>query len=416
MKISRRQFFGNAATTAAVAWGAPALLWTKPARASGEPVKVGSLLDLSGPLAASGQPMYDALLLAVSEINSKGGVLGRPVQVQNYDPQANIQLYSQYAQQIALKDRSAMAIGGITSASREAIRPVFDRFQIPFFSTVLYEGGVCDRNTFLTGTTPAQTVGKLVPYAMSRWGKKVYILAADYNYGQITAKWMAKYTREAGGTVLSTDFFPLDASNFSATISKIQAAKPDIVLSALVGSNHTAFYRQWASAGMKSKIPIASTTFGLVNETATLSEEESHGIVTSYGYYEELQTPASQTFVHDLHAKFGSQVPYISELASSTYEAMWLWALGVNKANSLDHAKVVEALESGLSFDGPTGKVMLDHATHHTTRNTFLAEAANKQWKVLQTFPNQPPADTALVCDLIKNPTISKQFVVDVSK
>ncbi len=99
---------------------------------------------------------------------------------------------------------------------------------------MLYEGGVCDRDIFCTGTTPAQTVNKLVAYAQKTWGKNAYIVAADYNYGQITAKWMTKYTQDGGGKVFATEFFPLDVSNFSATISKIQEAKPDILLSALV--------------------------------------------------------------------------------------------------------------------------------------------------------------------------------------
>ena len=84
--------------------------------------------------------------------------------------------------------------------------------------------------------------------------------------------------------MLSTDFFPLDVTNFGTTISKIQAAKPDLILSALVGGNHTAFYRQWTSAGMEGKIPIASTTFGLVNEPTTLDAAESDSILGSYGY------------------------------------------------------------------------------------------------------------------------------------
>ena len=97
-------------------------------------------------------------------------------------------------------------------------------------------------------------------------------------------------------------------TNFGPTISKIQAAKPDFILSALVGGNHTAFYRQWAAAGMKKEIPIASTTFGLGNEQTTLDAQESDGIVAAYGYFEELTTPASAAFVKKLQDKFGADI------------------------------------------------------------------------------------------------------------
>ncbi|MEV8895792.1 transporter substrate-binding protein, partial [Klebsiella pneumoniae] len=91
-------------------------------------------------------------------------------------------------QQAALKDKVAVVMGGILSASREAIRPTLKRFNTLYFYNTQYEGGVCDRNIFCTGVAPSQSVEALIPYAMSRWGKKVYILAADYNYGQIISK------------------------------------------------------------------------------------------------------------------------------------------------------------------------------------------------------------------------------------
>jgi urea ABC transporter substrate-binding protein len=410
MALQRRQLLKSGTLTLAATLASPYVANAEAA----EPIKVGSLLDLSGPIGTSGQPMYDAIQLAVAEVNAAGGLLGRPIKLINYNTQSTIQLYSQYAQQLALRDRVAVVHGGITSASREAIRPTFDRYRILYFYNVLYEGGVCDGDTFCTGTTPAQTVNKLVPYALKNWGKKVYILAADYNYGQITAKWMAKYTREGGGTVQAVEFFPLDVTSFTATISKIQEAKPDVVLSALVGSNHTAFYRQWAAAGMTSKIPIASTTFGLVNELATINPSESNGIVTAYGYYQELKTPKSVAFVDAIHKKFGADVPYISELAAATYEGFYLWAEGVKKAKSVDRMAVTKALETGLSFEGPSGKVGIDHATHHVIRNAYLGKADNKIWDVIASYPDQAPSDTAAVCNLIKAPNTNKQYVIDV--
>ena len=384
------------------------------ARGEEEPIKVGSLLDLSGPIGLSGQPMLQAAQYAVAQINAKGGLLGRKVMLINYDTQSNMQLYTQYAQQLALKDKVAVVQGGITSASREAIRPVFDRFRTLYFYNTQYEGGVCDRNIFCTGTTPAQTVSKLVPYTMKNWGKKAYIIAADYNYGQITSKWMTKYVREAGGSIAAIDFFPLDVTNFSSVISKIEQAAPDVVLSAMVGANHLGFYRQWDAAGMKSKIPIASSTFGLSNELRSMDTSTTNGIVTSYGYYEGIQAPESQVFIDGMHKMFGANLPQLSELDSATDEGIMLWAAGVAKAGSLDRMKVITALESGISIDGPSGKVSLDPATHHAIHNTFLAKAQDRQWDILETFPAQAPADTAAVCDLIKNPNTDKQFIVDV--
>lgn len=411
MTITRRRFI-KTSLSATAALASPAIS-TRYAFGSDDPIKVGSLLDQSGAIASSGVTMVSAMEQGVAEINEAGGLLGRPLQLIQYDTQSNIQLYSQYAQQLALKDRVDVVHGGITSASREAVRPTFDRFKVLYFYNVLYEGGVCDRNTFCTGTTPAQTVEKLVPYAMKNSGKKAYILAADYNYGQITAKWMTKYMRDNGGEVLSVDFFPLDVTNFGPTISKIQAAKPDLILSALVGGNHVSFYRQWESAGMKGQIPIASTTFGLVNEPSTVDAAVSADIYGCYGYYEELATPESQAFVQNLKKRW-ADIPYISELTATTYEGLHLWAEGVKKAGSLDRMAVIEALESGISYKGPSGEVTLDGVTHHTVRNAYLAQVKDRKWNVLETFEAVQPSDTAMVCNLAKNPADNQQYVIDI--
>ena len=162
---------------------------------------------------------------------------------------------------------------------------------------MLYEGGVCDRNCFVTGTTPAQAVEPIVEISQKQWGKKVYVLAADYNYGQITAKWVAHYVKQRGGSVLQTDFFPLDVADFGSTIAKIQQAKPDSVCAALVGGAHLSFFRQWAASGMNKKIPLYSTTFGVGNEHLALSAAEGDGILIAGNYSQEETSPANKDFL-----------------------------------------------------------------------------------------------------------------------
>ncbi len=411
MKLSRRDFLQSAAATAAFSAGMAGLGRTASAE---DTIKVASIHDLSGGLDIYGKPMVDALTLAVEETNAAGGLLGKKIELINYDPQSNMQLYTQFAQQAAIKDKVAVVHGGITSASREVIRPVLDKFKTLYFYNTQYEGGVCDRNEFTIGSTPAQQVEKLVPHSMKRWGKKVYVIAADYNYGQITSQWVKKYTKDNGGETLAIDFFPLDVTNFGPTISKIQAAKPDYVWSALVGGAHISFYRQWAAAGMNTKIPMASTTFALGNEHIVLSPEEGNGIVVSYNYFQELETPNNKSFVARFHKRFGADYPYITGLAVGTYQGFMLWAEGVRQAKTTDRLKVIEVLEKGTSVEAPSGKVTVDPPTHHCVLDIHIAEVKDKKLKVLQSFPQQAPSDTAAVCNLIKNPNDNQQYVIKI--
>jgi len=407
MSVNRRRLLTSAAAGIGAASVGPFFIRDLHAE---DVLKVAGIHDTSGGLDIYGKQMVATMDLAVNEINDKGGLLGKKLKLINYDPQSNIQFYTQYATEAATKEKVAVVHGGITSASREAIRPLLKRFNTLYFYNTLYEGGVCDRNIFCTGSTPAQTVEKLVPYLMKKSGKKIYTIAADYNYGQITAKWVKKYAQDNGGSVVQTDFFPLDVTDFGPTIKKIQAAKPDAVMSALVGAAHISFYRQWAAAGMNKQIPLASTTFG--NEVVITSPEEHNGILVAFGYLEGIDTPVNKAFVETIHGKYG--IPHMTELATMTYHGVHMWAEGVKKAGTIDRMKVIEALESGLTFTGPAGKTTLDAKTHHNILDVYIGEARDKKFVVLEKFPVQTPADTAAVCDLKKNPNENKQYVIDV--
>ena len=400
MTVTRRRFLAGASASAA-ALAAPAIIGRAQAA---DTIKFVSILDQSGGLDIYGKPMVDTTRMAIDEMNAAGGLLGKQIELKVYDPQSTIQYYTQYATQAAAGDKADVVHAGITSASREAIRPTFSRYETLYFYNVLYEGGVCDINCFCTGSTPAQTVEKLVPYTMNKWGKKVYIVAADYNYGQITAQWVQKYVADNGGEAVETEFFPLDVTNFGPTIKKIQAAKPDMVMSALVGGAHVSFYRQYAAAGMSKSVPIASTTFGVGNEHKLISGEEGNGMICAYSYFEEIDTPANQDFVARFKAHRGEGAPALNELAARAYEGAYLWAEAVKQAETTERMPVIETLRTGVSYDGPSGAVTIEPKTNHALQNVYLAELQDQAFNILEVYEAQPPTDTLLVCDLVEDP------------
>lgn len=408
-EISRRSMLKS---TAAV--GAASALPMMPfaAEAGGE-IIVGGLHDLSGFIDFAGIPMNQIMLMAIEEINASGGLLGRKVKGVVYDPQSNMSMYSQFATQLALKDKASVVMGGITSASRETIRPILHRFKTLYFYNTLYEGGVCDRNEITLGTTPAQTVEELVPYTMGMWGKKVYTIAADYNYGQITAAWVQRYVEQNGGQVVSTDFFPLDVTNFGPTISKIQSAKPDMVMSVLVGGAHLGFYNQWAAAGMKKEIPIASTTFGAGGaEIEIIKPEVANGIISSYGYYPSIDSPENNAWVAQVKKRYPEKTPLLTELSAFTWEGMMIWADAVRTAGSMDRMKLIEVMESGKTYTMPSGRVSIDPKTHHAIRDVYIADLQDKKFIIKKKFSQVQPADTQSVCDLAKNPNSNKHYEI----
>ena len=406
MTLNRRNFLASGAALGGT-------LMVPRVSMAADAIKLGSILDTSGIFDAYGKPMDIGMRLAVDQINADGGLLGRKVEVIAYDTQSDMALYTQYGQRLTRHDKVDVVHGGILSASREAIRQTMRKSGTLYFYNVLYEGGVCDRNIFINGVTPAQQVDALVPYAMGKSGELVYILAADYNYGQITAKWIQKFVADNGGKTLSVDFFPLDVSDFGSTIARIQTAAPDLVIAPLVGGAHLSFFRQWAAAGMKDKIPLASTTMGVGNEHKVLTADEGNGIMVAYNYSQDLDSPANNAFKKAwADANNGDQSMH--EIAVSNYQGVLTWAEGVRKAGSLDRDAVIEALETGISIEGPAGKVTVDPLTHHAILDVHVMEIEDQGMKVIETLPQRQPIDTQTVCDLRTNPDDNTQYEIEI--
>lgn len=380
--------------------------------AAGGPIKVGSVLDLTGPLNIYGEPKSRVAKLAIDDINARGGVLGRQLELIQYDSQSSTDKNVEFANKLANADNVAVVMGGITSASREAMRPALRRAETLYFYNTLYEGGVCDRNQVITGATASQSTKPLVDEAIATGAKRIYIVAADYNFGRISTQWIEKYAAAAGVQIVGTDFIGLDSNNFAATLGSIQQTRPDAVMSLLVGANHVPFYREFAAKGLNRSTKIYSATFGGGNEQEILSPAEAKGIITVYGYYEELENPANAAFKQKFGEVYGADHPYITDLAITEWNAWHLWAAAAAKAGSVDRQKVIEAIEAGgISVDSPSGKAVLDAKSHHTVMDVTIAAVNDNQgFDLIRTLPAQPPAFEQSTCDLIAQPETNRAF------
>lgn len=408
MNFDRRRFCRVAADTVvfASAYGVLA----RAGIAQTKPIRIANILDRTGGLNVYCLKQILATAMAVDEINAAGGLLGRKLEIIFYDSQSNNQFNSQYATQAFARDKVDVLFGGVTSSSREVMRPIVDRFKGLYFYNALYEGGVCDRRHVSTGMVPAQQIEPLVEYIVKDKGlKKGYIVAADYNYGQITSRWIQKYVRETGGQDVAVEFFPLDVTNFAPAISRIQAARPDVVWSALVGDAHTSFYRQYEATIGKKNIPIASSVYGAGRENVSLSPAENDGIVIATSFVDMLPTAAAKSFV-ERFKKFSGENDYIGEYGEYGYRGMMLYAQAVRKAGSVKPDDVIAAL-GGTSFDGPGGLYTIDGQTNHTVMDIHLA-VGNTQggFDLIRSFKQRQPLDTQQVCDLVRNPNDKKQY------
>lgn len=181
-------------------------------------VKVGAIFDLTGGLNIYGIQQDNALDLAIKSVNDGGGVNGEQVTVVSYDAQSELSKYTQFAQTSVLRDGISAMFAGLTSSSREAIRPIFREANIPYFYSSLYEGGACDRQTFVTGSSASQQLNVLIEWAVENYGNKIYIMAPDYNFGTISGHWIHEYAKQNGAEVVGEDYLALSVTDYAPTI------------------------------------------------------------------------------------------------------------------------------------------------------------------------------------------------------
>jgi branched-chain amino acid transport system substrate-binding protein len=336
-------------------------------------IKIGVLEDQSGDFAAATMVKVNAITLAAEEINAAGGIGGRPVELVVYDTQSDNTRYQEFMRRVLQSDQVDVVFAGFSSASREAYRPIVNQFDGLAFYNNQYEGGVCDANMIVTGAVPEQQFSTLIPWMMEKYGNNVYTLAADYNFGQISAEWVRQIVEENGGTMVGEEFIPLGVSQFGQSIQNIQAAKPGFVVTLLVGAAQASYYEQAAAANVN--LPMASSVnVGQGYEHKRFTPPSLKDMYVTTNFIEEVDTPAAKAFIEKFRARFPDE-PYINQEAANSYIAMNLYKLMVERAGTTDHAALrAEIAKGDVCFDGPSGNVCLDPKSQHMSHTIFLAK------------------------------------------
>ena len=340
------------------------------------------------------------------------GVLGRELQLVSSDGQSNNSVWQQLARRMIQQDKVDVLVAGFASAEREAIRPIVDQFKQLYFYTNQYEGGVADANTFCTGPVCEQQVIPTVQYMVEKFGPRAYTIAADYNFGQLTAAWTRAYIPLVGGQIIGEEFIPLSVSEFSQVIARIQQAKPDWVMTLLVGQNHHNYYPQAAAAGLK--FPMASTVnMAQGYEHKRFKPPSLANMHNAIQYQLEVPTARNRAFVKRWMAMFPDD-PYIGEMAQNTYFTIHLYAKAARLAGTTDQETVKKCLELGWNIEAPEGSVFLEPGTHHCAHPIRLAVADEnhnvkfvRDWPMIQAWWLQ-----RLGVNLIRNPEY-KQYTPD---
>ncbi|APV50764.1 urea ABC transporter substrate-binding protein [Betaproteobacteria bacterium GR16-43] len=395
----RRKFL---TTLVSVALAASAALGTAYAQTGGT-VKVGVLHSLSGTMAISETVLKDVALMAIEEINAKGGVLGKKLEADVVDPASNWPLFAEKARQLISQDKVVVTFGCWTSVSRKSVLPVFEELNGLLFYPVQYEGEELSKNVFYTGAAPNQQAIPAVEYLMSKDGggaKRWVLLGTDYVYPRTTNKILRAFLKSKGVAEadIMEEYTPFGHSDYQTIIAKIKKfsseGKKTAVVSTINGDSNVPFYKELGNQGLKATdVPVVAFSVG-EEELRGVDTKPLVGHLAAWNYFMSIKGPENDSFKAKwaAYAKAkklpGADKPLTNDPMEATYIGVYMWKQAVEKAKSFDTDKVIAAM-AGQTFKAPSGITSkMDEKNHHLHKAVFIGEIkADGQFNVVWKTP-----------------------------
>ncbi|UZX14809.1 urea ABC transporter substrate-binding protein [Thermus sp. PS18] len=333
-------------------------------------------------MAISEVTVKNATLLAIEEINAKGGVLGRKVAPIVEDGASDPAVFAQKAQKLLQQDKVATVFGGWTSASRKAMLPVFERLGGLLWYPVQFEGNECSPNIMYTGAQPNQQILPALEWAWRKGYRRYFLVGSDYVFPRTANLILKKHIESRKGEVVGEEYVPLGGTDFSSVVTKIKASGADIVLNTINGDSNVAFFKQMAASGLPpAKLPVMSFSIA-EQEAKAIGPSLLEGSLATWNYFMTLDSPANKRFLQAYQARYGKEAVVTDPMVHG-YVGVYLWKAAVEKAGSFDVDKVRKAAVSMGWVETPLGRVRLD-VNQSLYQTAYVGELQdNGQFKIL---------------------------------
>jgi urea transport system substrate-binding protein len=368
---------------------AAALVWflfPRTSRADG-PIRLGLLQSRTGAMMISEKSMIDAEMMAVDEINARGGLLGRKIEVSVADGKSDWPTYAKEAERLIRDDKVVTLIGCWTSASRKNVLPVVEKYNHLLIYPMAYEGLEQSPNIIYTGAAPNQQIIPAVKWSIDNLGRKFFLVGSDYVWPHSVNAIVSDQLKALGGEKVGEEYIFFGSSDVAKAVAAIRKAKPDVIFSEVVGASNIAFYRALQEAGIQAgKTPVVSVSIG-EDELRALETAEMVGHYSAWNYFQSLNRKENSEFVGNFQKRYGAD-RVTSDVIEAAYFSVYLWAQAIQDSGHLDPTSIRMNL-LGQSFNAPEGVVSVDPATQHTWRSFSIAKILpNRQFEVVWTSHN----------------------------
>ena len=329
------------------------------------PIRIGVLHSQTGTMSVSEKPVAEAVQLAVDELNAKGGVLGRKIEVVSADGASKDETFAQEAERLIQKEKVCSVFGCWTSASRKTVLPVFEKNQHLLFYPVQYEGLEQSPNIVYLGAAPNQQIIPAVTWGYSQLGKRFFLIGSDYVFPRTANAIIRDQARALGAEVVGEQYILLGSRDLTAALEQIQKIKPDVIFNTINGDSNTALFE-----ALKGKsIPIVS--FSLAEaELQSMDSTLTAGHFAAWNYFQSLPGARNRQFVEAFRNKYG-QDRVTDDPIEAAYCGVYLWAQAVQEAGS-DEVSAIRRCIRRQSLAAPEGTIYIDPDTQHAFRGVNI--------------------------------------------
>ena len=341
-------------------------------------IKVGVLHSLTGTMAISEASLVDATMMAIEEVNKRGGVLGRQLKPIVVDGASNWEQFSLEAEDLITQDQVSVIFGCWTSACRKAVKPVVEKYNHLLFYPLQYEGLESSPNIVYTGAAPNQQIIPSVYWALENVGKKIYLVGSDYVFPRTANMIIKDLLKNRNISALGETYLPLGSIEVSEVIEDIRQKKPNLIINTINGDSNVAFFREL------SKGPAIKVMSYSISETEVLKigVDFLQGHYAAWNYFQSINTPINLQFVKNFKDKYG-QDRVIDDPMEAAYTGVKLWMQAAQTAGSILPALVRTAL-GYQSLNAPHGVVSIDKRSQHLWKTVRIGEVmANGQFEVV---------------------------------
>jgi ABC-type branched-subunit amino acid transport system substrate-binding protein len=354
-----------------------------------DPIKVGVIADQTGPLSAVGLANANVARMVIGDINAKGGLLGRHLELCLEDSATDDAVAGEKAAKLVERDNVDVVFGGIYSSTRQAIKgPVVTAGKTLYIYPEQYEGEESDPLIFCTGPVPAQQLDPFIPWLMRETGAKTFYLpSADYIWPHVLNRRVRELVTANGGAIVGEEYFPLDHTDYEATVAKINASGADVVFNTIVPPGVSPFFEELHSSGFTSRGGHLVCTYFDENFLNLMPAAHVEGLYSCLDYYQDVSDPFSQKLLAQYDTLYPGDAKFTGGGAcSGLYRGLRLWAAAVVEAGSLVQQDVIAALDHATISEGPGGPAAVVPGQHHVRMNMYIAQARQGRFEIVESL------------------------------